>query len=60
MKEKACKECGLITDSNVCSVCKNPTSNDWIGLITIIDPEKSQMAKYLKLKSKGRYALRVR
>lgn len=60
MKEKACKECGIITDLDVCVICKSPTSQDWLGYVSIIDPENSEVAKKLNIKTKGKFALRVR
>jgi len=60
MKEKACKECGRVTELDVCVVCKTPTSPNWMGYISVIDPEKSEVAKKLNIAAKGRYALRVR
>jgi DNA-directed RNA polymerase subunit E" len=35
-------------------------SEDWSGLIIILDPEKSEIAKKLGVKAKGKYAVRVR
>jgi transcription elongation factor SPT4 len=60
MKEKACKECSRLTDLDLCTVCKTPTSKEWLGYVSIIDPEKSKVAGKLKINMKGRYALRVR
>jgi DNA-directed RNA polymerase subunit E" len=34
-------------------------SNEWSGLIIIINPEKSQVAKTLGIEKPGRYALKV-
>lgn len=60
MKEKACKECGKVTKMDVCVTCNTKTSTDWIGYVSIIDPEKSEIAKNLNIKLKGKYALRVK
>lgn len=60
MKEKACRECSRITELDVCVVCKTPTSPDWMGYVSIINSEKSEVAKKLNIAAKGRYALRVR
>jgi DNA-directed RNA polymerase subunit E" len=60
MKEKACKECGRVTQGDVCITCRTPTSADWIGYVNIIDPEKSEIAKKLNINAKGKYALRVK
>jgi len=34
-------------------------SNEWSGLVIIINPEKSQVAKTLSITKAGRYALKV-
>ena len=59
-KERACKECGRISDLDVCVNCKSPTSPDWIGYVNILDPENSRIAQRLEIKTKGKYALRVK
>jgi DNA-directed RNA polymerase subunit E" len=61
MTEKACPKCHLISNKNVCPQCKaSPLSDDYTGLVIILDPENSAIAKAMKIKEKGRYALRVR
>ncbi len=60
MKEKACKVCNRITELDICAVCKGQTSPNWMGYITIVDPEKSAAAKKLNITTKGKFALRVR
>ena len=60
MKEKACKECSKVTTMDICTVCKAPTSSDWIGYVNIVDPETSEISKRLNINIKGKYALRVK
>lgn len=61
MNEKACSECHSITTGNVCPKCKATTlSDDFSGIVIIFDPEGSAIAKAMRIKEKGRYALRVR
>lgn len=61
MSEKACRECHLISYGNVCPSCKaSGLSDDFSGLIIIFDLEGSAIARVMKVKEKGRYALRVR
>lgn len=60
MKERACKECGRISNLDICVVCKAHTSTDWLGYVSIIDPENSAVAKKLNITAKGKFALRVR
>jgi DNA-directed RNA polymerase subunit E" len=59
--EKACRECHTITTETLCPKCKTATlSDDFSGVVTIIDPDGSEIAKVMEITEKGRYALRVR
>ncbi len=61
MSEKACRECHLISYGSLCPDCKAASlSDDFSGLVIIFDPEGSAIARVMKVKKKGRYALRVR
>lgn len=44
----------------ICPVCKTPTSQYWSGYIAIIDPENSEIAKRMNIRTPGEYALKVR
>jgi len=50
----------MITNKERCSVCNSPTSSNWSGLLIIIDPEDSDIAKELNIGLPGEYSLRVR
>jgi DNA-directed RNA polymerase subunit E" len=61
MPEKACRECYTLTATAMCPKCKTANlSDDFSGLVIIIDPAESEIAKAMRIKEKGRYALRVR
>jgi len=61
MSERACTECHFLTRENVCPKCRSSSlSDDVTGLVIILDPSGSAIAKAMKIKEKGRYALRVR
>lgn len=61
MREKACTNCHFITKENVCAKCKSTNlSEDYSGIVVMFDPENSSIAKAMKIKEKGRYALKVR
>jgi DNA-directed RNA polymerase subunit E" len=58
---RACRTCKIITDENACPICRGTDlSDDYSGLLVIIDPEGSQLAGKMDLKREGRYALRIR
>jgi DNA-directed RNA polymerase subunit E" len=61
MVDKACRNCNLISDRSVCPNCKSiDLSDDFNGLVIILDPENSAIAKIMEIKKKGRYAVRIR
>lgn len=61
MTLKACRKCHMITKGSLCPTCKTATlSDDFSGLVIIVNPEESKIAKIMEIKEKGRYALRVR
>jgi DNA-directed RNA polymerase subunit E" len=61
MSEKACSNCHFITKENTCPKCRSTSlSEDFGGIVIVFDPENSAVAKAMKIKDKGRYALKVR
>jgi DNA-directed RNA polymerase subunit E" len=61
MPSKACRTCKVITNVNVCPVCKgSELSEDFLGFIIILNPSKSQLAEKMKIKEAGQYALKIR
>jgi len=61
VSERACPDCHLISSTSVCPNCKSTgLSDDFSGLAIILDPEGSAIAQAMGVKTKGRYALRVR
>ena len=61
MSEKACVNCHFITKENFCPKCRSTSlSEDFGGVVIVFDQENSAVAKAMKIKDKGRYALKVR
>jgi DNA-directed RNA polymerase subunit E" len=61
LSDKACKNCRFISNGPVCPNCKSTNlSDDWSGLVVIIDPSTSEVAKRMEIKAPGKYAIRVR
>jgi len=59
--EKACRKCKAMFEGTKCPKCGSEEFTDSPkGKINILKPEESEVAKNLKLKEKGIYALRVR
>lgn len=60
MKELACRKCRMLTTERTCpNDGSTELSNEWSGLIIIINAEKSQVAHTLGIAKPGRYALKV-
>lgn len=57
---RACKSCLRITEEENCPVCNSPTTQYFSGYVAVLDPDKSQIAKELDIKTQGQYALKVR
>ncbi len=58
----ACKECHFIvhTKEKVCPKCQGELSEKFSGMIIILDPERSEIAKLAGINSVGAYAVRVK
>lgn len=65
MVEMACKKCMHIINSSstTCELCgSSDLTNEWTGLVIILNPLKSKIAKKMELKEAipSMYALKVR
>ncbi len=57
---KACKKCKALFDGDICPKCQSSQYSDsHKGRIFILNPEQSEIAKKLNIKSKGEYALKI-
>jgi DNA-directed RNA polymerase subunit E" len=58
---RACRTCKIITEENTCPICRSTDlSDDFSGLLIVLDPEGSQLAQKMDIKQEGQYALRIR
>lgn len=57
---KACKQCHMISEELQCPNCGGATSKNWSGLLQIMDPAASELAKTMNIEKPGIYALKVR
>ena len=57
---RACKSCHRLTEEDICPVCKSATTQYWSGYLAVNDPEKSEIAKRLEIKTPGQYAIKAR
>ena len=61
MVEKACRNCHLVSERSVCPNCRSTDlSDDFTGLVIVLDPKNSHIAKSMGIEEKGRYAIRIR
>lgn len=59
---KACTRCRLLVphEVNACPSCGSTSFTDtWSGVVIVVDPENSRLAKMLGISKPGRYALRL-
>lgn len=60
-KQKACKICNTIYEDDKCPKCGSRESTDnFKGRIVVLNPEKSEIAQKLNLKSKGNFAIKTK
>ncbi len=60
---KACRKCRSLVpkEATRCPVCgSTDLSEDWEGVIVVLDPEKSLIAKKMDITRSGKYAIKVR
>ncbi|WNY27300.1 transcription elongation factor subunit Spt4 [Methanolapillus ohkumae] len=62
MAEKVCRKCmRLIVNSETCEMCgSGDLADEWMGLVVIIDPKRSEIAKRMNVDLADKYALKVR
>ncbi|MFB6282459.1 MAG: transcription elongation factor subunit Spt4 [Halobacteria archaeon] len=60
-EQLACRDCHRVTRDDVCPECGSESlSDDWAGYVVIVEPEESEIAEKMEVKTPGRYALKVR
>ena len=58
---RACRYCKNISDETVCPVCRNTEfSDDYSGLLVVLDADNSILAEKLDTNEPGNYALKIR
>ena len=59
--KKVCKKCRIFVEGQECPLCHTTNFTEtWKGRITILDAEKSEIAKKVGITVKGEYAIKVR
>ncbi len=59
-KEKACKQCKSIFEGSKCPKCGGLEYADTFkGKIIVLNPEQSEIAQNLKIKEKGKFAIKL-
>ncbi len=61
MKRKVCKKCKVFVEGNECQICKGDQFiTNWQGRISVVDAEKSYIAKRTGITTKGEFAIKVK
>ena len=59
-EHKACKQCKTIYEGSKCPKCGSEEYSDASkGKVIVLDSEKSEIARNLKLKDKGTFAIKL-
>ena len=60
VKELACRNCKRVTTAKICPSCKSTDlSPDWNGIVLIVNPSTSKIAKTLGITTEGKFAIKV-
>lgn len=60
-KQKACKMCKKIHESDKCPNCESKEHTEsFKGRVIVMNPKKSEIANKLNIKQKGNFAIKVR
>ncbi|MGV8176813.1 MAG: transcription elongation factor subunit Spt4 [Candidatus Bilamarchaeaceae archaeon] len=58
---KACRNCRLIVrEEKKCPRCEGELTDKFSGMLIIIDPERSEIAKIVEANVVGSYAIKVK
>lgn len=61
MKKKVCRTCKIFVEGDLCPICKKASfSQNWQGLLTIVDFKQSKVAEHMGFKANGEYCIKVR
>ena len=59
-EQRACKQCKTLFEGSKCPKCGSAEyTTSFKGKINVINPENSEIAKNLKINTKGSYAVRT-
>ncbi len=58
----ACKNCRYIiyTNDKTCPKCGGELSEKFSGMVIVLDPERSEIAKVVEVNAVGSYAIKVK
>ena len=60
-EERACKSCKFVFEGSKCPKCgSEDVTEGFKGKIIVLKPEESEIAKNIKIKEKGTYAIKVK
>lgn len=61
MAERVCRHCMRLLEGQNCPICgTSDLAEGWSGLVIILDPERSEIAKKLGVDIPDKFALKVR
>ncbi len=61
MTQKACRNCRILVDGDVCPLCKSTAlTKTWEGSIMLVNTEGSEVAAEIGVTTPGVYALKIK
>jgi DNA-directed RNA polymerase subunit E" len=58
---RACRTCKNISEDSICPVCRGSEfSDDYSGLLIVLEPDNSLLAEKLETNEPGAFALKIR
>ncbi len=59
-KQKVCRTCKAVYEGDKCPKCDSSNYSDsYKGRIIVLNPEKSEIAKEIKITKEGTYAIKI-
>ncbi len=58
---KACKACRYVSETEkICPKCQGELSEKFSGIVIMLDPDRSEIAKLTGINTVGNYAVKVK
>ena len=60
-KERACLNCKIIFEGDKCPICHESSfTESFKGQVSVFNPDESEIAKNMKIRQKGQFAIKTK